>query len=62
MQKLGTHPARPDAWRRSLSDSRATTRPQSWLVRAAVTLVVLAAVAMAVWFFFFAGSPLAPYN
>ena len=45
-------------------DRKPDRRPRSPVVFEAVVvaLVVIALVAMAVWFFFFAGSPIAPYN
>jgi hypothetical protein len=46
------------AWRKSLSDERATTRGMNVLEAVILTSVLLAAVAMAAWFFVIAGSPL----
>jgi hypothetical protein len=46
------------AWRKSLSDERATPRGMNVLEAVILTSVLLAAVAMAAWFFVIAGSPL----
>ncbi len=46
------------AWRKSLSDERERPQGMSVLETVILTSVVLAALAMAVWFFLAAGSPL----
>jgi hypothetical protein len=46
------------AWRKSLSDERTTPQGMSVLEGVILTSVLLAAVAMAIWFFIAAGSPL----
>jgi hypothetical protein len=56
---LGVDPGRrPPAWRSSLSGDRASARRPRNVLEVSLTLsVVIAIVAMAVWFFFFAHSP-----
>jgi hypothetical protein len=56
---LGIDPGRrPPAWRSSLSGERATARRPRNVLEVSLTLsVIIAVVAMAVWFFFFAHSP-----
>ncbi|MFL5781045.1 MAG: hypothetical protein ACJ760_07025 [Thermoleophilaceae bacterium] len=50
---------RPPAWRSSLSGDRATARRPRNVLEVSLTLsVVIAVVAMIVWFFFFAHSPM----
>jgi len=46
------------AWRKSLSDERATPQGMSVLEGVILSSVLLAVLAMAVWFFIAAGSPL----
>jgi hypothetical protein len=46
------------AWRKSLSDDRSSTYGMSVLEAVILMSVLLAALAMAVWFFLIAGSPL----
>jgi hypothetical protein len=46
------------AWRKSLSDERTSLRGPSVLEAVILTSVLLAGLAMAVWFFVIAGSPL----
>jgi hypothetical protein len=56
---LGVDPGRrPPAWRSSLSGDRASVRRPRNVLEVSLTLsVVIAFVAMIVWFFFFAHSP-----
>jgi hypothetical protein len=56
---LGVDPGRrPPAWRSSLSGDRASVRRPRNVLEVSLTLsVVIAVVAMTVWFFFFAHSP-----
>jgi hypothetical protein len=56
---VGINPSnRPPAWRSSLSGDRSPTRQPRNVLEVSLTLsVVIAIVAMAVWFFFFAHSP-----
>jgi hypothetical protein len=56
---LGAAPSRrPPAWRASLSGERTAARRPRNVLEVSLTLsVVIAVVAMAVWFFFFAHSP-----
>jgi hypothetical protein len=46
------------AWKKSLSDERVSPQGMSVLEVVILTSVLLAAVAMAIWFFIAAGSPL----
>jgi hypothetical protein len=57
----GRQTHRPDAWRRSQGDDR-TARAASVVSVLATVIVMLILIAMAIWFFGFASSPLAPYN
>ena len=56
---VGLEPGRrPPAWRSSLSGDRTTARRPRNVLEVSLTLsVVIAVVAMIVWFFFFAHSP-----
>ena len=56
---VGINPGhRPPAWRSSLSGDRSPARQPRNVLEVSLTLsVVIAIVAMAVWFFFFAHSP-----
>lgn len=49
---------KPAPWQRSMRDDRDERAPQSVLAVVMVTSVALAFVALAIWFFFFAGSSL----
>jgi hypothetical protein len=46
------------AWKKSLSEERVTAPGMSVLEAVILTSVLLAGLAMAIWFFFLAGSPL----
>ena len=56
-EKLLPHRYLP-AWRKSLSDERETPHGMTVLETVILSSVLLAGVAMAVWFFIAAGSPL----